>query len=263
MCRWVAHIGDKAFLSSVLVEGENSLTKQSVNCTKGDPAVNGDGFGLGWFSDKSEPAIYRDVMPAWHNPNLLNLSAHISSPLFFGHIRAATGGGISIENCHPFKYKNYMFMHNGMIQNYDFYRRKVEVLLNDEFYNLKAGSTDSEVMFYLLMQYGFFDNPVPAVQELIKNIELILSANKKTEKDYLRMSLCLADENSIYLIRYSTNPNPPSVFYQKSDNGWTISSEPTSGQLSDWEKVDEDSLLIFKKNDISFEKIKRIDYFEV
>lgn len=214
MCRWVAHIGKEIFLDSVLLEGKNSLIKQSIHCTKGDPAVNGDGFGLGWYTEnKDEPAVYRDVMPAWHDPNMLSLCQHIKSTLFFGHIRAATGGAISRENCHPFKYKNYMFMHNGMIQNYSKYSRCIESLLDDEFYKLRVGSTDSEVIFYLLLQYGFFQDSLSAIKKLINTIENELSVNKVDGKeDFLRMSLCLSDGEKIYLVRYSTNPKPPSVF---------------------------------------------------
>lgn len=64
----------------------------------------------------------RFVHVAWSNPNLRNLGEYIKSPLIFGHVRAASSGhnpfedvAISTENCHPFKYGRWTFVHNGGI----------------------------------------------------------------------------------------------------------------------------------------------------
>ncbi|MGH1542817.1 MAG: class II glutamine amidotransferase [Arenicella sp.] len=252
MCRWVAYIGESEYLNTMLVDSENSLIQQSISASKGDPAVNGDGFGLGWYSDRGEPAVYRDIMPAWHDPNMLELTRHIQSSVFFGHIRATTGTAVSRDNCHPFRNQGCLFMHNGMVQNYHKYKRRIESLLCDEYYGLRKGSTDSEVLFYLLLQFDFFVDPKAAVGRLIKTIEtIIVDNNNADEADFLRMSLCLTDKNKIYLVRYATNPRPPSAFYKRTDKGWVISSEPTYGHFSEWENVGDSDLLIFDKDDVT------------
>lgn len=42
----------------------------------------------------------------------------IESDCFLAHIRAATEGGVSLDNSHPFRYKQYLLMHNGGIRNF-------------------------------------------------------------------------------------------------------------------------------------------------
>jgi hypothetical protein len=52
---------------------------------------NGDGTGLGWYGCRSEPALFRSIVPAWGDENLVELAAEIRSPLFLAHVRAGTG----------------------------------------------------------------------------------------------------------------------------------------------------------------------------
>ena len=47
----------------------------------------------------SHPGVYRSVEPAWNDENLRELAGHISSPLFFTHIRAAIGSAVQQTNC--------------------------------------------------------------------------------------------------------------------------------------------------------------------
>ena len=53
-------------------------------------------------------------LPARNNENLGRLSCKLVSPLVFAHVRAAYPGmPVSEENCHPFQFSHYMWMHNG------------------------------------------------------------------------------------------------------------------------------------------------------
>eukprot|EP00471_Norrisiella_sphaerica_P000639 CAMPEP_0184484878 /NCGR_PEP_ID=MMETSP0113_2-20130426/6544_1 /TAXON_ID=91329 /ORGANISM="Norrisiella sphaerica, Strain BC52" /LENGTH=487 /DNA_ID=CAMNT_0026866063 /DNA_START=498 /DNA_END=1961 /DNA_ORIENTATION=+ len=60
-------------------------------------------------------------------------------------------GSVSLQNCHPFKWKVFTFMHNGGIQDFSRIKRKLQNLLCDEFYAIIAGSTDSENLFALFL----------------------------------------------------------------------------------------------------------------
>jgi len=46
--------------------------------------------------------------------NLRDLSAEIG-PLFLAHVRATSLATAQETNCHPFRYKNWLFAHNGEI----------------------------------------------------------------------------------------------------------------------------------------------------
>ena len=52
----------------------HSLVHQSLHATEAKTGTNGDGFGLGWYGERPEPGLYRDIRPAWSDENLKSLS---------------------------------------------------------------------------------------------------------------------------------------------------------------------------------------------
>ncbi len=104
---------------------KNSLIDQSLAAKQSETTTNGDGFGIGWYGSRDEPGIYRDVRPAWNDANLRTLAAQIESRLFFAHIRAATGTAVQRTNCHPFRYRNWLFVHNGGIVGFPDIKREL------------------------------------------------------------------------------------------------------------------------------------------
>ena len=58
---------------------------------------------------------------------------------------------VSHENCHPWTYKNYTFMHNGGVPGFNKIRLKVLNLLSERSFNLVKGTTDSEAIFALFL----------------------------------------------------------------------------------------------------------------
>ncbi|EFJ51075.1 hypothetical protein VOLCADRAFT_116647, partial [Volvox carteri f. nagariensis] len=93
--------------------------------TDGHGNLNGDGFGIGWFSTDERrerdptPCVFTSITPAWNNENLSRLACKIVSPLVFAHVRAAYPGmPVSEQNCHPFQFSRYMWMHNGVVAGF-------------------------------------------------------------------------------------------------------------------------------------------------
>ena len=41
--------------------------------------VGGDGFGVGWYGERDEPGLFRDVRPAWSDENLKSICAQVRS----------------------------------------------------------------------------------------------------------------------------------------------------------------------------------------
>ena len=115
--------GAPILLKDVLYEGPNSLVDQSLHSRLGAEPVNGDGFGVGWYGAPDTPGVYRSIEPAWNDENLRELAAHVSSPLFFTHIRAAIGSAVQQTNCHPFRHDHWLFMHNGYINEFGTIKR--------------------------------------------------------------------------------------------------------------------------------------------
>ena len=121
-----------------------------------------DGWGMCWreaqtmaappaesdLSDDPELYLHREPVAAWTSDYIPQLLAHpVSSGTLEAHIRLATGGTPSPENCHPFvgtdvSGTTWSLVHNGILFN--------EELLQT--YDLKeAGQTDSERALLFLL----------------------------------------------------------------------------------------------------------------
>ena len=120
MCRFLAYLGKPIFADALLLKPKNSLMKQSHHAQESDMTVNGDGFGIGWYNHarRIEPALFRSIRPAWNDENLSYNASMIRTNCLLAHIRAATQGGVSIHNSHPFQYKEFLMMQNGGIKDF-------------------------------------------------------------------------------------------------------------------------------------------------
>src|SRR4051794_7120280 len=119
MCRWNAFFGQPLLIEELLYRTQHGLIDQSLHSRLGAETTNGDGFGIGWYTLRDGTAIpgrYRSITPAWSDPNLRDLAAHIESPLFLAHIRATSGTAVQQTNCHPFRHKHWLFVHNGVLK---------------------------------------------------------------------------------------------------------------------------------------------------
>ncbi len=155
MCRLMAYKGTPILMDELLYQPKNSLINQSTNAKEIEEPLNGDGFGIGWYSKELsvEPATFVSVSPAWNNRNLRNLAPRIKTECLVAHVRAASVGEVSESNCHPFQYKNLLMAHNGGVENFNLIKRKLREPLSDELYNWIKGQTDSEHIFAYFINY--------------------------------------------------------------------------------------------------------------
>src|SRR4051812_42376723 len=165
MCRWLAYSGTPLLLDTILYRPAHSLIDQSLHSRLGVETTNGDGFGVGWYSEEGidTPALLKDIGPAWNNRNLREIADHVRSPMFFAHIRASTGTAVQQTNCHPFRHGRWMWMHNGAIAGFHLMRRDLSLLVDPELFSDIEGTTDSEMMFYLAVTFGLDEDPPGAV----------------------------------------------------------------------------------------------------
>lgn len=156
MCRFVLYLGEDVALNSLITEPENSIIHQSFHSHERAEPLNGDGFGVAWYAPEvgEEPAVFKDITPAWNNINLINLARVISSPCVLAHVRAATPGLPVVQlNCHPFVCGAFAFMHNGRVGGFSKIRRGLMKTLSDRAFNAVSGSTDSEFLFALFLDF--------------------------------------------------------------------------------------------------------------
>ena len=238
----MTYIGEPVFLDSLLFEPENSLIRQSQHANYSAITTNGDGFGVGWYGGRQTPGLYREVLPAWNDFNLRNLAHQLSSEFFFAHVRASTGTETSCANCHPFRSGKWLFMHNGVIGGYQKIRRDLERLIPDSHYHNRTGTTDSELFFNLMFGFGIEDDPAQAFSETIGAILKVMKQSGVDEP--FRMTAALADGHTLYALRYSSNPEPPSLFWWPSRERLLIVSEPLDADGEHWREVPESHMLV-------------------
>ena len=247
MCRWLAYVGRERPLETLIYEKSHSLVHQSQHSVKAKLGVHGDGVGIAWYGNICEPGLYRDPTPAWSNPNLLDLCHQLSSRLFFAHIRASTGTPSIHLNCHPFRFRNWIFMHNGQIGGFESLRRPLEGLLCDESYGMRRGATDSELMFLLSMSAGLANNLPEGLRRMFSLIEEKRCRHDIT--DPVKSTIAIADGNSVWALRWSSNNQSPSLYLKREESGLILVSEPLDEELDSWREIDENTLLQLRFDD--------------
>ncbi len=236
MCRFLAYLGEPILLEDLVCKPRHSLVRQSLRAVEARTVTNGDGFGIGWYGERASPGVYHEVMPAWSDQNLLALCANVRSRLFFAHVRAATGGGISRQNCHPFQFGPYMFIHNGQIGGFSQVRRAMESWLPDELYEHRAGGTDSELLFLLIVTELQRGKPPPEAVKSVLTKALSLMASKGIDAP-LRFAAALANGEQVWAIRWSSDDTPPTLYLKPQRGGWAVASEPLGDDAEAWSPI--------------------------
>jgi predicted glutamine amidotransferase len=210
MCRWMAWLGKHLLIEELLFKTEHGIVDQSLHARMGAEPTNGDGFGLGWYGGGDGPGVYRSVSPAWADANLRELAAHIESPLFLAHIRAAIGSPVQQTNCHPFRHGRWLFVHNGYIAGFDAIRRDLMFAIEPGQFSEVQGSTDTEVVFHLALTFGLESDPIAALERTVGLIEA--TASRHGVADAVQASFGVADGTSLWAVRYATAGRPRSLF---------------------------------------------------
>jgi glutamine amidotransferase len=226
MCRLLAYKGSSILVEDLLYKPKNSLINQSVNAKELEEPLNGDGFGIGWYSQEisPEPATFVSLNPAWSNRNLRNLAPKIKTECMLAHVRAASVGEVSESNCHPFQYKSLLMAHNGGVENFTRIKRDLRAGLTDELYNWIKGQTDSEHIFAFLVSRILSEHEtispdavVEAFEYTFQTLKTLMAKHDIKEEAYLNM--VVTNGQFIVGTRYVTNPNEDPLTLYHSEGG--------------------------------------------
>jgi glutamine amidotransferase len=242
MCRFLAYSGGPILLETLVSVPIRSLVHQSLHAAESKTEINGDGFGVGWYGERAEPGVYRELRPAWSDENLRSICAQVRSRLFFAHVRAATGTATTRANCHPFAVGRFLFMHNGQIGGWTRVRRQVEALIPDALYAARQGTTDSEAILLAAMANGLEDDPVRAFATTLSRVRAIMIAAGIGEA--LRFTAALTDGERLWAFRWASDDRPASLYWRAEQSGVTVVSEPIDDSEAGWRRVPADCSLV-------------------
>lgn len=133
----------------------------------GNTGDHTDGWGIAFFEDKGL-RHFVDHERAIDSPIAELIRRYpIKSKNVIAHIRKATQGVVSLQNCHPFVRelwgRNWVFAHNGDLKNF-------APKLHTHF--RPVGSTDSELAFCWIMQELWKSHAgVPSIEELTLTLQ--------------------------------------------------------------------------------------------
>ncbi len=254
MCRFVAYLGKQGKVLGDLIEKpDNSLISQSRQAREGKTGLNADGFGIGWYDHdiNDAPGVYRSVQPAWNDHNLRHIASKIKSKCFIGHVRASTVGDVNIYNCHPFTHNEFAFIHNGTIQGFEQIRRRVINMLEDPFFEIIEGQTDSEHFFAtLMMLVSHLSKPYTLdrlAKCMLKTIAMTneLQAGLK-EGLFCRLNTVLTNGKELLVTRYVSyeEESALSLHYTLEENGIVIASEELPTYATQWVEIPVNSMVL-------------------
>ena len=252
MCRIAAYTGPEIPLENIVVRPAHSLLAQSQHAAEAKLAVNGDGFGISWYGADEKPGLYRDVLPAWADDNLINLCRMVRSHHFIAHIRASTVGETSRTNCHPFTYGKWSFCHNGQIPHFRAIRRRMAAALPDALYDQIGGTTDSEMIFLTLLGNGLDHDPAAAMRATLDQI------GPAGLQGPIKLTCVFSDGQTVYGFRHASAGRAPSLYASEAlDNGGrSLASEPLCGVTARWTAVPTDTICALTQNGLAMTPIK-------
>ena len=210
MCRWMAWHGQPVLLEELLFNTKHGLIDQSLHSRMGAETTNGDGFGVGSYGTGEGPGVYRSVHPAWGDANLRHLADQIASPLFLSHVRATSGTAIQETNCHPFRHGRWLFVHNGLVNDFHSVRRDLTLAVEPELFAGFEGSTDSEALVRLALTFDLERDPLSALERAIGLAEDALRSHGIAPE--LQASVGLSDGESLWAVRYSSEGRSRTLF---------------------------------------------------
>lgn len=272
MCRFTLYLGPSLTLSSLLTEPKHSLINQSIQSKERLEPMNGDGFGVAWYSSlQSNPARFRSVTPAWSNDNLESIASVVSSHCVLAHIRAATQGHTAEANCHPFISSDYAFMHNGNLGGFRSIRRALMKELSDAAFDGIRGETDSEHIFAVFLDTIGRDTKNASASDLAaalqKTLERVIKLSRSMNADFSYLNFAVANGQSAAACRFTTKPeyDGESLYVNQghryvceaqvcrmisaadSETATIVSSEPLSEDGS-WQRIPRNHVICFDQS---------------
>lgn len=118
MCRHLAWLGQPRSLSSLVLQPEHGLLRQSYQPRRQrHGTMNADGWGVGFFSPRvDEPSRWRSNRPLWGDASFTSVAPAITSTCVIAAVRSASAGMPRDETAvAPFRSGRWLLSHNGVV----------------------------------------------------------------------------------------------------------------------------------------------------
>ncbi|MBN2012671.1 class II glutamine amidotransferase [candidate division KSB1 bacterium] len=192
-----------------------------------------DGWGI-VYTDNEILQVDKYTQPCYNDPNLSNYR-DLESPIVILHARKGSKGhgGVELVNTHPFWYGNYIFCHNGTVD---------QKLTFDNAFSPK-GKTDSEQLFYYMLtnMNGSFN-------------ESYISDKLNAIHDFTGMNSIFSDGHTSFIINwYRLRPLYYALKFMETSDYFVLSSEILPHLKSqNWQQLKNHDILRLETESRSF-----------
>jgi len=118
----------------------------------------------------------------------------------------------------------------------------MEAMLDDRLFHARSGTTDSELLFLLAMQFGLTTNPTAAIAQTIGFVEGL--SLHLTGSVLVRFTAAFSDGKSLYAIRYATDRKAPTLYASLVGSGYCLVSEPLNDDVDAWREIPDGSAVL-------------------
>ncbi len=124
----------------LLFQTKHGIVDQSLRARMGAEPTNGDGFGLGWYGDDGEPALYRSESPGVVGREPARACRAATSHAFLVHVRRDRLARAA-DQLPPVPPGRWLFVHNGFVADFPLLRRDLMLALAPDRFAAVQGST--------------------------------------------------------------------------------------------------------------------------
>ncbi|HEX9290884.1 MAG TPA: class II glutamine amidotransferase [Anaeromyxobacteraceae bacterium] len=111
-----------------------------------------DAYGFGYYKG-NDVLLGKRPSGAPGSFGLTQLAGAVDSEALLAHARYATVGGQKDENTHPFRFRRWLFAHDGTVESFRDVKPRLLDVLPDFLRRNVEGETDSEHAFMLFLKY--------------------------------------------------------------------------------------------------------------
>ena len=190
--------------------------------------TNPDGWGIA-FLQNGEWNIHKSLQPIFEDP-LVEQFRNLNTTLAIIHARYGSVGNKSMANTHPFQKNEFVFCHNGTIEE--------AIPFSPEF--TPRGSTDSEQLFYSILTNLQTAKATEAIKTALQSLNNNTSSNfifsnkevsfiairKGSHKKYLQMSLGRTEE--MVVVSSEIIPQLQEIIWEPLEDNQTIALHHTT-----------------------------------
>ncbi len=140
--------------------------------------------------------------------DVMNVMSGIKADIVIMHTRRATVGPVRRENTHPFRFKEWIFAHNGTLAGFEAFKARLSKVMPPFILRGVKGDTDSEYLFHLFLSFlydsGFLGRPdlgiVPIRDALNRALATVDEFAKEVKEQPSPASIIVSDGYSLVVL---------------------------------------------------------------